>query len=154
MNLDDLERALGHTFSDRTHLLEALTHKTWLMEQQARGLALDLRDQQRLEFLGDAFLNYEVGRLLFLRFPKASEGDLTARRRSLVKGENIHAVGESVLDNRSGKRATIAALVELISRPGAVVTHSTPPKQVPCLCSHHPEPLPSVRSARAELPLG
>ncbi len=100
MNLDDLERALGHTFSDRTHLLEALTHKTWLMEQQARGLALDLRDQQRLEFLGDAFLNYEVGRLLFLRFPKASEGDFTARRRSLVKGESIHAVGQrlGVLD--------------------------------------------------------
>ena len=93
MTLDELETVLGHTFSDQTILLEALTHRTWLKERQDRGLDLDLNDQQRLEFLGDAFLGYEVGLHLFDQFPEASEGELTARRRSLVKGQNIHRVG-------------------------------------------------------------
>ena len=47
MNLDDLERALDHQFSDRNHLIEALTHATWLKEQHDRGRSLTQRDQQR-----------------------------------------------------------------------------------------------------------
>jgi len=93
MGFDELEAALGHTFADRELLLQALTHKTWLKEEQDRGRALGLRDQQRLEYLGDAFLGYEVARHLYDRIPNASEGDLTARRRALVKGKNIHEIG-------------------------------------------------------------
>ena len=44
MNLDDLERALDHQFSDRNHLIEALTHATWLKEQHDRGRSLTQRD--------------------------------------------------------------------------------------------------------------
>ena len=57
MAVDELERALGYSFKDRSLLLEALTHATWLSERHDLGVDLDLRDQQRLEFLGDAFLN-------------------------------------------------------------------------------------------------
>lgn len=93
MDLEEFERELGHMFANRSLLLEALTHKTWLMEQRARGFAHGQGDQQRLEFLGDAFLGYEVARRLFADLPDADEGRLTARRRRLVEGGYIQAVG-------------------------------------------------------------
>jgi len=96
MTLEHLEQALGHTFADQGLLLEALTHKTWLKEQHDRGAAFDRRDQQRLEFLGDAFLGYEIGRQVFDLFRDANEGQLTAQRRALVKGAYARQVGEQL----------------------------------------------------------
>ncbi len=91
-----LQEALGYSFEDPTLLLRALTHATWLNEQRDRGSALDERDQQRLEFLGDAFLGFTVARFLFQRHPDADQGVLTEMRKSLVKGEFIGAVGEEL----------------------------------------------------------
>lgn len=96
MSYDDLFRALGHSFDNVGLLEEALTHRTWLNEQHQRGRALDVRDQQRLEFLGDAFLGYVVGRYLHEVHPEATEGALTQRRAALVRGERAHAVGEAL----------------------------------------------------------
>ena len=94
MDISELERKLGYVFSNRVLLETALTHRTWLKEKQDHGLDLDRQDQQRLEFLGDAFLGYTLGRHLFEHFPQFREGDLTATRRSLVRGTHIHQVGE------------------------------------------------------------
>jgi len=74
--------------------LEALTHRSWLKEQRDQGLNLGDADQQRLEFLGDAFLGYVVGRALFEADREADEGALTDRRKRLVEGKWLNAVGE------------------------------------------------------------
>jgi ribonuclease III len=50
-------------------------------------------NNERLEFLGDAFLNYEIGRLLFDRHPASSEGDLSRQRASLVSRATLAAIG-------------------------------------------------------------
>lgn len=47
---------------------------------------------ERLEFLGDAVLGFVVARHLYRRFPEASEGELTALRAQLVKGETLAVV--------------------------------------------------------------
>lgn len=93
MTYDQLEAAIGYVFTDRSLLHEALTHRSWLKERQDRGGARDQRDQQRLEYLGDAFLGYEVARALFEQFPQATEEELTKRRRDLVQGRNLQALG-------------------------------------------------------------
>lgn len=55
-----------------------------------------MANNERLEFLGDAFLNYEIGRLLFARHPAASEGDLSRQRASLVSRATLAAIGREL----------------------------------------------------------
>ncbi|MEM8551671.1 MAG: ribonuclease III [Pseudomonadota bacterium] len=74
-----LEEALGHTFSDRSLLTNALLH----------GSALAGRGQsyERLEFLGDRVLGLVIASALYQRFPKAEEGGLARRLNALVRRE-------------------------------------------------------------------
>nr|MDD6336423.1 ribonuclease III [bacterium] len=73
-----LEKAINYCFSRRDLALEALTHrsyKTW---------DAHARDNQRLEYLGDAVLQLICARMLFDALPGAEEGELSRQRASLV----------------------------------------------------------------------
>ena len=77
-SLSRLERQLGYTFQDQTLLTLALTHRSFAG-----------RNNERLEFLGDAILNFVAGEALYQRFPQAREGQLSRLRARLVKGETL-----------------------------------------------------------------
>lgn len=77
-SLDRLERKLGHSFTNQELMLLALTHRSFAG-----------RNNERLEFLGDAILNFVAGEALFERFPQAREGQLSRLRARLVKGETL-----------------------------------------------------------------
>ena len=77
-----LEDGLGYRFSDRALLQLALTHPS----------CLEKADNQRLEFLGDAVLEYCVSDLLYRRYGIETEGELTARRAALVCEETLAAL--------------------------------------------------------------
>lgn len=72
------ERWLGYRFNDPSLLQSALTHRS-------AGPA----HNERLEFLGDAFLNYVIAEELYRRLPHAVEGDLSRLRATLVRGETL-----------------------------------------------------------------
>ncbi len=75
---DRLLRQLEYQFGDPELLTCALTHRS-----------MGSRNNERLEFLGDAVLGYAIAAELYTRFPKASEGVLSRLRSSLVKGETL-----------------------------------------------------------------
>ena len=77
-NLSRLERKLGYSFKDQDLMVLALTHRSFAG-----------RNNERLEFLGDAILNFVAGEALFERFPQAREGQLSRLRARLVKGETL-----------------------------------------------------------------
>lgn len=77
-SLARLERQLGYTFQNQDLLILALTHRSFAG-----------RNNERLEFLGDAILNFVAGEALFERFPQAREGQLSRLRARLVKGETL-----------------------------------------------------------------
>lgn len=80
IDLSKLEALLGTTFTDKQHLLSAVTHRSYLNEH--RGATQE--HNERLEFLGDAVLELVVTDYLFRKYPEKPEGELTAVRAALV----------------------------------------------------------------------
>lgn len=85
MQTDRLERALGHTFSRRELLQQALTHRSY-----------GAPHNERIEFLGDSVLNCVVAAQLYERFPSLREGELSRLRASLVRQETLFIVAQSL----------------------------------------------------------
>jgi ribonuclease-3 len=80
-DLGELEPRLGYLFQDPSLLREALTHAS----------AGSPRDNQRLEFLGDALLNFIVALLLHRERPDWQEGAMSKLRGMLVRTDSLHA---------------------------------------------------------------
>jgi ribonuclease III len=79
-DLAGIETRLGYQFHDRNLLREALTHTS----------AGSPRDNQRLEFLGDALLNFAVALLLHRERPDWQEGPMSKFRGLLVRTDSLH----------------------------------------------------------------
>ena len=66
------------SFKNPQLLTQALTHRSYANEHPQQG-----QDNERLEFLGDSILKFVMGNLLYLRYPRMREGDLTRLRSRL-----------------------------------------------------------------------
>jgi ribonuclease-3 len=92
MHIADVETALGLAFEDKTLLRRALTHRSYLNENHDH----ELQDNERLEFLGDAVLDFVVGEYLYHRFPKQDEGTLTSLRAALVCTRSLAELAQQI----------------------------------------------------------
>jgi len=81
---EQLAKRLRLPFKDWLLLGRALTHRSYLNEHPEA-----LEDNERLEFLGDAVLDFVVGAWLYNHFPEMPEGDLTRMRSALVHTEQL-----------------------------------------------------------------
>jgi ribonuclease-3 len=79
-DIKNLENLLGYTFKDKTLLDTAFSHRSFINECLIKGK----QSYERLEFLGDAILEYVVSEYLFTNYKEISEGQLTKLRSSLV----------------------------------------------------------------------
>lgn len=77
---DEVQQRIGYRFHRPALLADALTHKSYVNEQKDAGL----RDNERLEFLGDAVLSLVISEYLAETLPLASEGDLSKLKARLV----------------------------------------------------------------------
>jgi len=84
-NLSELEQTLKITFADKSLLHRALIHRSYLNENPD----LPLTDNERLEFLGDALLDFVSAEYLYHRFPEMREGQMTSLRAALVREETL-----------------------------------------------------------------
>ena len=80
----ELEKRLGLEFNNILLLIRALTHRSYLNENPEA-----IEDNERLEFLGDAVLDFLVGEWLYEKYPEMPEGDLTQMRSALVQTEEL-----------------------------------------------------------------
>lgn len=88
----ELARRLSLPFLDDPYLLtRALTHTSYLNEHSD---VLD--DNERLEFLGDAVLDFVVGAWLYEHCPEMREGELTKARSALVRTEQLAAFARQI----------------------------------------------------------
>lgn len=82
---------VGLAFDDILLLSRALTHRSYLNEHPEA-----IEDNERLEFLGDAVLDFVVGVWLYNRFPEMAEGELTRLRAALVKTDQLAYFGRQI----------------------------------------------------------
>ena len=83
--LDWAERHLNYRFADADLLQQALTHRS-----------ASKRNNERLEFLGDAFLNFAIAQRLYDLRGEASEGDLSRLRAYLVRGSTLAEIAQTL----------------------------------------------------------
>ncbi len=85
MDLKELESRLGIVFANHKLLQQALTHRSHSTPHN-----------ERLEFLGDSVLNCSVAYLLFERYGKLDEGDLSRLRSNLVKQQTLFEIAQNI----------------------------------------------------------
>jgi ribonuclease III len=91
-DLFELTRKLSYEFKNTDLLVESLRHSSFVNEQ----LDTDLKDNERLEFLGDAVLNLVVGHILMQRYPDLKEGDLSRMRANLVNESQLASIARGI----------------------------------------------------------
>lgn len=91
-DLFELTRKLNYEFKNTDLLVESLRHSSFVNEQ----LDTDLKDNERLEFLGDAVLNLVVGHILMQRYPDLKEGDLSRMRANLVNESQLASIARGI----------------------------------------------------------
>ncbi|MDY6838018.1 MAG: ribonuclease III [Thermodesulfobacteriota bacterium] len=91
-HLSPLELALAYHFKDRGFLREALQHSSYVNEQRE----VSLRDNERLEFLGDAVLDLVITHVLMDHFPETREGDLSRMRATIVNESRLAAMAQEL----------------------------------------------------------
>jgi ribonuclease-3 len=86
-----LEERLGHAFRDRSLLLQALTHRSYLNE----NTSYEYPHNERLEFLGDAVLELVVTEYLYKNYAN-DEGELTNWRAALVNAKTLAGISRDL----------------------------------------------------------
>jgi ribonuclease-3 len=116
--LRGLAKKLGHTFADASLLERALTHASTGNEGH--------ESYERLEFLGDAFLNFASADWLYRGHPEVAEGHLTETRARIVSRRPLAAVGrrlglhehlrtgKGLRESERGSERILADLVEAV----------------------------------------
>lgn len=118
MTPEEFCQRAGLAFGDMNLVRRALTHRSYLNEHPEIQ-----EDNERLEFLGDAALDFLTASWLYNRFPEMDEGHLTRLRSALVRTQQLAAfaaeisLGEAVLlghgEEASGGRERDALLCDV-----------------------------------------
>ena len=89
-DIEKLKLKINYNFKDKALLREALTHRTYAVENSLPY------DNQRLEFLGDAVLEIILSEYIFQLYPKAKEGELTKMRSAMVNQHSLATLSRNI----------------------------------------------------------
>lgn len=89
---EKIEKTIGEKFENKNLLVEAFVHRSFINENKD----FPISSNERLEFLGDAILEFVVTEFLFSKFPDKKEGELTTLRAALVNTESLYNTAEKL----------------------------------------------------------
>ncbi|GBD34023.1 Ribonuclease 3 [bacterium HR34] len=89
---EKIEKTIGEKFENKNLLVEAFVHRSFINENKD----FPISSNERLEFLGDAILEFVVTEFLFSKFPDKKEGELTSLRAALVNTESLYNTAEKL----------------------------------------------------------
>ena len=164
VNVKEIEQLLEYGFHDRSLLVQALTHPSYLHEASGS----DGGDYQRLEFLGDAVLGLLLAEMLYERYPDWAEGALSQLRARLA-GQDVLAdrarrlgIGNFILLGRGEEQTegrekdsiladVLEALIAALYRDGALQAARTLVERLFTDLVAAPESLALGRDSKSEL---
>lgn len=82
LNLNEAEAAIGYSYNDSNLLYQALTHRSYANEH-------NVKDNERLEFLGDSVLSVIISEHIFKKMAERKEGDLSKIRAVAVCEQSL-----------------------------------------------------------------
>ena len=85
MKLEQFEQNIGYKFNNKKLLQTALTHKSYANEKRVQS-------NEKLEFLGDAILEFVTSKFLYENYKKLKEGEMTKVRATVVCEESLYQV--------------------------------------------------------------
>jgi ribonuclease-3 len=91
-DIAEFQKILGVSFKKPALLEQALVHSSYINENPAYALG----HNERMEFLGDAVLNFIVADKLYREFPDLSEGRMTRLRAVLVRGNTLARIARNI----------------------------------------------------------
>jgi ribonuclease-3 len=91
-NLNELSEKLGYTFKKPEIIIQAFRHSSYVNEQTG----FHLKDNERLEFLGDAVLDLAISHILMELFQYSKEGDLSKYRATVVNEKGLCQVAQGL----------------------------------------------------------
>ena len=89
-NTEDIEKAIKYKFKNKKLLLQSLTHRSYSNENK------ESPNNERLEFLGDAILQFIATEYLYKEYPDADEGILSKYRSLLVKTDFLYKIAKKI----------------------------------------------------------
>ncbi len=92
----EFEKRIKINFNNKNFLKQALTHRSYINEHPKSKI----KNNERLEFLGDAVLELIITELLYKKFFNKSEGELTCLRASLVNTKSLARVSAKLKINK------------------------------------------------------
>jgi ribonuclease-3 len=95
MTFEKLQEMIGYRFGDLRLLRQSMMHVSFGHEFNIEK-PLALRDNERLEYLGDAVLDLVISDLLLESFPDAPEGQLSKMRAAVVNEKTLFEIGKSL----------------------------------------------------------
>jgi ribonuclease-3 len=130
--VEAMQAMLGFAFTDPTLLLQALLHRSAVLERQRDGVAVpSIPSNERLEFLGDAVLSMLVAHYAIAQFPDYGEGMLTEVRAALVRRSTLAILAEALdlgsmmymgrAERRVGGRGRTTVLAEALEAVVAAI---------------------------------
>jgi ribonuclease III len=88
----EIDQFPGYRFKTPSLLEESLRHSSYVNEQNDRNM----KNNERLEFLGDAVLNLGVSHMLMQRFPDINEGALSRMRSVMVNESRLAEIAQNM----------------------------------------------------------
>lgn len=92
-NLKHLEKKLNYNFQNRDLLEKALTHSSFINENNMKSF----ESNERLEYLGDAILGLVIGEYFYKNFPEDNEGSLTKMRAESVNEKVLFFISKKLM---------------------------------------------------------
>ena len=90
--IEELQNRIGYFFKDVNLLEHALTHRSFVYENNLHGID----SNERMEFLGDAVLGLAIGHLLVIKYPEMHEGSLSKLRACLVSESGLASMARDI----------------------------------------------------------